>query len=71
MSNAKASVAQMETALKRLHQQWEQAKALWNDPVRWRFENEHWDPLERQAQATLQEMTRLAEVLAQARRSVK
>ncbi len=71
MSNAKAGVTQMETALKRLHQQWEQAKALWNDPVRWNFEQEHWEPLERQAQMTLQEMTRLAEMLAQARRSVR
>jgi len=39
--------------------------------VRWQFEREFWQPLESQVPATLKEVERLAQVIAQARRSVK
>jgi hypothetical protein len=61
----------LQTAWRRLCQAWEDAKAVWNDPVRWSFEKEHWTPLEQQVPAVQREMERLAQVIAQARRSVK
>jgi len=39
--------------------------------VRWQFEREFWQPLESQVPTTLQEMERLAQVIAGARRNVK
>ncbi|MFQ5856286.1 MAG: hypothetical protein ACE5LU_11645 [Anaerolineae bacterium] len=63
--------AELQAGWQRLDQRWEETKAVWNDPVRRRFEKEHWTPLERQVQATQREMERLAQVIGQARRSVK
>jgi len=71
MSNLNNTSVELRDIWQRLNQRWEEAKALWNDPVRWSFEKEHWTPLEGQAQATQQEMARLAQVIAQAQRSVK
>ena len=62
---------ELHDAWRRLNQRWEDAKSLWNDPVRWSFEKEHWAPLEGQLQATQREMERLAQVIAQAQRNVK
>lgn len=45
--------------------------SMWDDIVRQRFEMEHWLPLEREVQVTQREMERLAQVVAQARRSVR
>ena len=58
-------------AFRRLQQRWKDTNSLWNDPVRWKFEKEHWKPLERETGATLREMERLADVLAKARRNVR
>ncbi len=62
--------SQLQQALQGLRQQWQRTNALWDDVVRWQFERESWQPLERQAQATLQEMERLAQVIAQAQQNV-
>jgi len=56
---------------KTLRQRWEDAKVLWNDPVRWDFAKRHWQLLEQGTQATLKEMARLADVLAKAQRNVE
>jgi hypothetical protein len=71
MSNLNNTSVELRDIWQRLNQRWEDAKVLWNDPVRWSFEKEHWTPLEGQVQATQREMARLAQVIAQAQRSVK
>jgi len=71
MVNLSTAIAQLDSGWKTLRQRWEDTTAVWNDPVRWSFEKEHWTPLDAQAQATQREMEQLAQVIAQARRSVK
>jgi len=71
MGNLNTSRAELQEAWQRVRQRWQETTPLWNDPVRWQFEQEFWQPLERQVPATLKEMERLARVIAQARRSVK
>ncbi len=71
MASLSPTVTQLDSAWRVLRQRWEGAKSLWNDPVRWNFEKEHWAPLEGQVQATQREMERLAQVITQAQRSVK
>lgn len=71
MANLNTTIAQVDSAFKSLRQRWEGTKSVWNDPVRWSFEKDHWMPLEGQTQATQREMERLAQVIAQAQRSVK
>lgn len=71
MANLSMTITQLGSAGKVLRQRWEDTTAVWNDPVRWSFEKEHWTPLDEQAQATQREMEQLARVIAQARRSVR
>jgi hypothetical protein len=71
MSNLNVTAAALDDAWQRLRQRWEETKALWNDPVRWQFEREFWQPLESQMLTTQKEMERLAQMIAQARRSVR
>ncbi len=71
MSNLTATYEQLATCWKVLHQRWEAAQSQWNDPVSRDFEKIYWTPLEAQVQLTHQEMGRLAQVIAQARRNVK
>jgi len=61
----------LQDAFRRLSQRWKEVKAVWADSVQRRFEKRYWAPLESQTQATLKEMDRLAQVIAQARRHVK
>jgi hypothetical protein len=62
---------ELQEAWQRLRQRWADTAAVWNDPVRWDFEKQYWQPLEAQVQATQREMERLAQVIAQAQRSVR
>lgn len=71
MANLGSTVTQLDSIWRVLRQRWEHAKTLWNDPVRWSFEKDHWVPLENQVQATQREMERVAQVISQAQRSVK
>ena len=61
---------QLKAAWKLLSQRWEGTSALWRDAVRDRFEKEYWKPLETQVPATCKGMSRLAQVIAQSRRSI-
>jgi len=70
MGNLSTTGAELQEAWQRLCLRWQETISLWNDPVRWQFEREYWQPLEGQMPATLKEMERLAQVVAQARRSV-
>ena len=38
---------QLQQAWRQLDQQWQKTTALWDDPVRWRFEQDFWRGLER------------------------
>jgi hypothetical protein len=71
MSNLNSAAVELQEAWQRLRQCWTDTVALWNDPVRWDFEKQYWQPLEAQTQATQREMGRLAQLIVQARRSVK
>ncbi|MBM4467317.1 MAG: hypothetical protein FJ014_17485 [Chloroflexi bacterium] len=71
MANLNTAAAQLDFAFRTLRQRWEVTTSVWNDPVRWNFEKEYWTPLEMQVPATQREMERLAQVIAQARRSVR
>ncbi len=63
-------LAHLDTAFKSLRQRWQDIQSVWNDPVSRAFEQEYLLPLESQVQAAQREMERLAQVIAQARRSV-
>lgn len=58
-------------AWRQLHQRWDETAQVWDDPVRFKFEKEFWQPLESQVTATHREMERLAHVISQAKRSVR
>ncbi len=66
-----ASITQLSDAQKRLYQQWEATKLVWNDPVRWNFERKYWEPLAQQMQTTQRELEQLAAVINKARQMVK
>ena len=71
MPNLSQSADPLSNSWQILHQRWEQTRAVWNDPVAWSFEKEHWSPLEQQVRATQQDLERLKQVVAQAQRNVK
>jgi len=54
-----------------LRGQWHIARELWDDPVQRRFEREFWQEFERTVLAATEQMRRLAELIAQARRKVR
>ncbi|MEW5872346.1 MAG: hypothetical protein AB1894_23990 [Chloroflexota bacterium] len=66
-----AVLAHMQQSWQILQQRWEAVGALWDDPVRRGFEGQYWQPLDTQADQTRQALERLAQVVSQARRSVK
>jgi len=71
MSTLSTTRDRLNSAFRSLSDQWGISCGLWNDSKRHRFEREFWQPLETQMPLTLKEMARLAQVIAQARQSVK
>lgn len=71
MAGLNAQVSELDDVWRALRQRWEDVAAVWNDPVRWSFEKDHYEPLEAQVAATRRELARLAEVVARARQGVK
>ncbi len=61
----------LDNSWKALRLQWQAALTLWNDPVSRHFERDYWQEFERVVSATSEEMRNLAQILAQARRSVR
>ncbi|MBK8540741.1 MAG: hypothetical protein IPL60_12170 [Ardenticatenia bacterium] len=61
----------LHIVLKRLARSWADSEQNWNDSVRRDFEKRYWQPLADECQTTAKEMDHLAQVLAQARRSVQ
>lgn len=62
---------ELDEAWLRLRQRWDETTQVWEDPVRWQFQNEFWEPLEAQMTATQQEIERLAHGFAEAERGVR
>jgi len=54
-----------------LQGKWHTTCELWDDPARRRFEREFWQEFERIVPAAIEQMRRLAELFAQARREVR
>ena len=71
MESLNTTAADFQEAWRRLHQRWHETAQVWDDPVRWQFEKESWQPLEAQVTAIQHEMERLAHGIAQAHRSVR
>ncbi|MBI4670492.1 MAG: hypothetical protein HY741_02330 [Chloroflexi bacterium] len=71
MASLNSSVNEMQEALKRLLQQWEAARQVWADSVSRDFQEHHLEPLDTQTRAAQREMEKVAQVIAQARKSVK
>jgi hypothetical protein len=55
-------------SLKELQLRWSQLRGQWDDDVRKRFEQEYLVPREREVQAAVAAMDRMAEVVARAKR---
>jgi len=70
-----SSLAQTQNRLcdnwKALQQRWQTSRAFWNDPVNRGFEREYWQEFERVIPTTMDEMAKLAQLIAQAQRNVK
>lgn len=71
MNSLSQARSHLQGEWRRLQQQWQATCELWDDPVQRQFEREFWQEYERVLLPTLNEMDRLAEVIAQARREVK
>jgi hypothetical protein len=71
MSSLNQSHDGLRAAFQTLQRQWQASREQWNDPVSRRFEREFWQEYERVTPATMAEIQKLAEVIAQARRAVK
>ena len=71
MSNFEQCIEQLNVALKALHLRWEETKAVWNDPVSRDFEGTYLALLDGDTRVTLQEMQKLAQVVAEARRRIR
>lgn len=62
---------ELSVVWQRLARRWEESESDWDDAVRREFEKRYWQLLAQESQSTAAEMERLAQVLAQARRSVQ
>jgi hypothetical protein len=71
MASLNGLITNLDDDWRALRQRWLDTTAVWNDPVRWHFETDHWEPLEKQVAATRREMERLAQVMAHAKQAVK
>jgi len=65
MSLTSAAV-DLSNALKTATLAWEDARAVWNDPVARDFETSQWEPLQNHVRTVIQAMDRLAPILARA-----
>jgi hypothetical protein len=71
MADLASSIDQLSIAVKVLLQKWEDTHPLWNDPVSQSFEKNYLALLEAHTQSTLNEMQKLAQVIAEAKRQVR
>lgn len=71
MASVNISANDMQEALRRLLQQWESTRQVWNDPVSREFQEQYLGPLGAQTRAAQREMEKIAQIIAHARKSVK
>lgn len=71
MSSLSNTREKLQSELAHLTRQWQTTASLWNDSVRHRFERDFMQEYERIIHPALNQMDRLAAVIAQARREVK
>lgn len=71
MASLGSPINTLDIAWNVLSQRWEYTSSLWNDPVSKSFERDYWTTLGSQNRATLKEMQKLAQVIAEARRRVR
>ena len=67
MSNVGNAQSQLAQAWRTLQRQWQTTGEQWRDSVQRRFQRDMWQEFERTVPAALNEMKRLADVIAQAR----
>jgi hypothetical protein len=60
---------QLQNSWRLLHLQWEQTCTMWNDPLRHHFEKSFWQATSA-VPGTIDELQKLADVIAKARRQV-
>jgi len=71
VSDLKQTCDLLKTEWKRLDNQWQITADQWHDAIRQRFEREFFQEYERTLPPVLNQMDRLAEVIAKALREVK
>lgn len=71
MASLTSSANEIQEALRRLLQQWESTRQVWNDSVSREFQEQYVEPLDTQTRAAQREMAKLAQIIAAARKSVK
>ena len=72
MTESLSTIAdELREAWQRLCRHWEETTQVWDDPVRWQFEREFWQPLEAQVTTMQRELERLAHGTAEAQRNVR
>lgn len=64
------SIETLASAKAGVSQRWESLKLLWADSVRQQFERDFWEPLDREVEATLGQMTVFADILDEAGRTL-
>lgn len=63
--------SQLKNAFQSLQNQWQASSGLWDDSVHRHFEREFRQDFERVVPSTMNEMQKLEDVIAQARRNVR
>ncbi len=71
MSGVASALEGLHAANGALRSHWDSTSSVWDDVVSSGFDREYLAPLETQTAATLKAMATVAEVIGQARRSVK
>ena len=71
MASIKAASESIQESWRLLLHQWQRTASLWSDAAQRQFQKSYMDEYEPAVIATLRELGRLEQVVAQARRSVK
>lgn len=70
MSRLGEELNRLDGALVRVRCQWDSARQLWRDSVQESFEKEHWEPLEGSAQAVIESLRNLDQLVADIERRI-
>lgn len=71
MSGLRTAQERLRNGWRSLQHQWQASGGLWHDPVHRRFEREFWQDFEQVVPSTMNEMQKLEDIIAQARRNVR